>query len=302
MGALKGRDTTLFREALRYAQMGYPVFPLAPRSKIPLKRPQLGLDKGFKDATTNPHKIKRWFRAIPNANLAVALPAGTLVLDIDAPETRTALEQRFPDLARAPLARTGSGGWHLWVRTDVVLSARARALPGYELDLRVGGRSYIIVPPSIHPNGNNYSWVRPLTTPPSRLPLLPPVLASVLQQNAPGHPDYDPTAPPPPPQPPPDDERLARRQRNYALKELESRSNDMRRVSQGARHNELIRHLTALVGWYKSGALSCEEILEAMLDAAGPKGAGLPDWHVRHQVDWMCRNSRVPPKTLPERR
>lgn len=52
-------------------------------------------------------------------------------------------------------AITGSGGYHLWFRTD-------RAMPGfvnaeYGIDLRADGNQ-VVVPPSLHPSGKRYAW------------------------------------------------------------------------------------------------------------------------------------------------
>ena len=58
---------------------GSSVFPLLPMSKEPACR------RGFKDATTNPATIRRWWLAQPDYNIAIAtgLISGVWVLDID---------------------------------------------------------------------------------------------------------------------------------------------------------------------------------------------------------------------------
>ena len=65
-------------EALALAADGIPVFPCVPNGKKPMTR------NGFRDATTDRRKIRRWWSYSPCANLAV--PTGTLswdVLDVD---------------------------------------------------------------------------------------------------------------------------------------------------------------------------------------------------------------------------
>ena len=53
---------SLLEAALRYAELGYPVFPCAPGTKRPLT------ENGFHDAVTDPDQIERWWTERPNAN------------------------------------------------------------------------------------------------------------------------------------------------------------------------------------------------------------------------------------------
>jgi Bifunctional DNA primase/polymerase, N-terminal len=52
--------------ALRYAERGFPVFPLSPRSKLPLVPAERG-GHGLHDATTDPAAILLWWEAHPNS-------------------------------------------------------------------------------------------------------------------------------------------------------------------------------------------------------------------------------------------
>jgi Bifunctional DNA primase/polymerase, N-terminal len=66
------------RQALVFAEHGWPVFPCQPGQKIP------ATTHGFRDATTDPAQIIRWFARHPDRNLAVATGApGPDVLDVD---------------------------------------------------------------------------------------------------------------------------------------------------------------------------------------------------------------------------
>jgi hypothetical protein len=75
--------------ALRYAALGYPVFPCVPSGKAPLT------EHGFHDATTEVEQIERWWGQHPTANVAIAT-AGLLVVDLDPAEVcgRGVREQR----------------------------------------------------------------------------------------------------------------------------------------------------------------------------------------------------------------
>jgi hypothetical protein len=71
--------TTMMAAALDYAARGYAVFPCRPQSKEPATR------RGFKDATTNPATIRRYWLANADYNIGIAtgLASGVWVLDID---------------------------------------------------------------------------------------------------------------------------------------------------------------------------------------------------------------------------
>ena len=68
--------STLLENALRYAELGYAVFPCAPGRKTPLTR------HGFQEATTDANQIERWWQQHPAANIAIATQ-GLVVIDID---------------------------------------------------------------------------------------------------------------------------------------------------------------------------------------------------------------------------
>jgi Bifunctional DNA primase/polymerase, N-terminal len=73
--------------ALRYAAQGVPVFPLAPRSKVPLIS-AANDGHGLHDATTDAARSQAWWMAHPTANIGLRL-VGTGALDHD--ETSAAL-------------------------------------------------------------------------------------------------------------------------------------------------------------------------------------------------------------------
>lgn len=73
-------NESLLITALSYAKAEFPVFPLSPFSKIPLKN-----TSGFKQATTDEEQIFEWFTEIePLANVGIALvDTPYFVIDID---------------------------------------------------------------------------------------------------------------------------------------------------------------------------------------------------------------------------
>jgi hypothetical protein len=76
----------LLDAALWLAAAGWRIFPClpsGPRAKAPYKDPDLGLEHGFLDATSNPDTIKRWWSKWPNALIGAAVPADLVVIDVD---------------------------------------------------------------------------------------------------------------------------------------------------------------------------------------------------------------------------
>jgi hypothetical protein len=134
------------RQALIFAEHGWPVFPCQRGQKIP------ATTHGFRDATTEPEQITHWFARHPDRNLAVATGTpGPDVLDVDqrgqAGNGFAALNQ----LRRAGLlegasayVRTPSGGLHAYFTGT---SQRNGHLAGQHLDFRSAG-GYVLVPPS----------------------------------------------------------------------------------------------------------------------------------------------------------
>ncbi len=118
-------------DALAIASQGWPVFPCVG------KRPRT--PHGFKDATTDPEAIAAWWARYPDATIGVALPAGTMAVDVD---DRAALKRSGLPLPDAPEQTTPGGGFHRFYRTDGVARQTVKAHPG--IDTRVGGKGYVI--------------------------------------------------------------------------------------------------------------------------------------------------------------
>lgn len=155
----------LLADALMYASNDLPVFPChSPKKKglcdcpkgedcdSPGKHPRTLA--GFKDASTEELAVRRWWKMWPRANVAISIPSGYVVLDVDGPEGLEALAAAGYTIPRTPTANTGKG-WHYWFATETDLPPRAHMLE--KVDLR-GPGSYVIAPPSMHISGRQYRW------------------------------------------------------------------------------------------------------------------------------------------------
>jgi hypothetical protein len=143
--------STLLKAALRYAELGYRVFPCVPGGKVPLTL------HGFQEATTDVTQIEAWWTDHPNANIGMAT-AGLLVIDVDGPDNRWPQDaEKALDLAQAATSLTPRGGRHhiFQAPPGKTLSCTAGKIAP-KVDTRANG-GYIVVPPSTV-KGKPYQW------------------------------------------------------------------------------------------------------------------------------------------------
>lgn len=150
--------------ALFYINCGWAVFPLAPKSKTPLKG-----SRGFKDASKEINQIKSWWKETPVANIGIATGkiSGLYVIDLDdgaagiASWAELCRQQAQPEIETLT-ASTVSGGRHLFFQYpsgDISLGCTAKVFP--HIDTR-GNGGYIVAPPSyaITPTHSGlYTWL-----------------------------------------------------------------------------------------------------------------------------------------------
>jgi predicted P-loop ATPase len=194
MSASPAQDAPFLMWAQWYAAHGWPVFPCQG------KRPRT--THGLHDATTDPAIIQAWWTRWPKANIGTVLGDGVWALDIDARHegltSLQTLEQTYGTLPRTVTSLTGSGGGsqhQLWRGPSV-----NKAPLGDGLDVQ-GPGSYIILPPSIHPETHRaYCWEADFG--PDDLDIQPPpawLEALVTQEGhvaSPAEPDGDTTGTP----------------------------------------------------------------------------------------------------------
>jgi Bifunctional DNA primase/polymerase, N-terminal len=168
----------MIKAALQYAALGLPVFPLAPRTNVPMKG-----SHGYKDATTDPARIREAWRAAPMANVAVATGAGRLVVDTDprngGDDSLDELVEQHGELPETWQAQTPRRGSHRWFGYPSDLQVRTTEIaPGVDVKAEGG---HVAVPPSRRRDGG-YIWLAGQE--PSDLPMAPAPawLLSALEQ------------------------------------------------------------------------------------------------------------------------
>lgn len=142
--------------ALAYAEIGWAVLPVDPKTKQPLTI------RGATDATTDPDRVKKLWSRHPEAAIGInAGRSGLVVIDVDPRNeglrTLEQIERVNGPLwdTSALLARSGGGGFHYVYRASPELHVPAKLGPGIDV---IAGNRYFIAPPSRHPSGNRYQW------------------------------------------------------------------------------------------------------------------------------------------------
>lgn len=141
--------------AVRYAERGWPVFPL--RGKRP--HPMLGPSGGFHHATTDVAAVAQWWDRDGTANIGLACGVAFDVLDIDHVDYVEGVAD-LPDAMTdgGPVAVTGRGRWHLYF-LPTGLGRRIRFARHCDW---LGSGGYTVAPPSVHPDtGQAYRWFAP---------------------------------------------------------------------------------------------------------------------------------------------
>mgnify|MGYP001609523469 CR=1 FL=1 len=143
-----------------YAAQDWPVFPC--RGKNPWIAKAAG-GNGHLDATTDPFQIAIWWRQWPTANIGCPSGPHWWGMDVDGhhggDNTLFALERRHGSLPHTLMSHTGSGtsSHYFWSRPPDAIQNKTDLGDG--IDVQAEGKSYLILPPSIHPDtGKPYLW------------------------------------------------------------------------------------------------------------------------------------------------
>jgi hypothetical protein len=166
--------STLLGAALAYWKQGFSVIPIAARDKKPLTTWEV-----YQTRTPTEEEIKASWSKWPDGNIGIVTGSISrlVVIDLDTVDAKDKLKKLLAgyDLQRVPRSRTGKGFQLFFKHPGVTIPNRAGIIPG--LDVR-GDGGYVVVPPSVHPNGKQYHWEVPLN---SKLPELPDVLLRLIQ-------------------------------------------------------------------------------------------------------------------------
>jgi hypothetical protein len=107
---------------------------------------------GSVDASSDPERVSRWFRAYPESNIGLVLGDELVALDEDQPGAILAAGLELPN---CPASRTARGH-HYVFRANGHALPNGPFAPGLECK---SGNGYVVAPPSRHISGHVYAWV-----------------------------------------------------------------------------------------------------------------------------------------------
>lgn len=155
--------------ARAYAGKGWQTFPCLEKDKKPMV-------KWADMATTEDNMLTGWWETTPNANIGIACGkrSGIVVVDVDKDhdgyDSLTDLILKYGPLPETPVSKTGSGGEHIFFKHPGFEIRNSAGKLGKGIDIR-GDGGYVVAPPSLHPNGQQYQWVvKPSQTPLADMP------------------------------------------------------------------------------------------------------------------------------------
>ena len=262
----------MLNHALKYASYGWHVFPCK-LDKSPLTK------TGFKEATTDPEQIKKWWTENHNASIGCACgPDSKIwVVDIDLPEGPDNWQKLIDEYGQIETMEqiTGSGGRQLFFSYNGTTIRNSASKIAKDIDSRgVGG--YCILPPSPHPSGGVYKWqnkIKPAKAPDWLLGLLKtsdaiPIITATDKTDL------------------------------YAQKALANEIVAVSMAGNGARNDTLNKAAFSLGQLIAGGCLNEGHAMAGLLGAA--TAAGLPAKEARATISSGFRSGASNPRTAPE--
>ncbi len=166
-------DIKRFREcAEAYLSLGWQIIPLCYPDqgqctcgrgcKKPGKAPHYRLcPQGSHQGTADMAEVSRWFDSGERFNLGIVTgqASGIVVVDVDTEKDGHEAWGKLTGGRRQETAtvQTGSGGGHFYYRCPAYPVRNSSGRLGKGIDVR-GEGGYVVAPPSIHANGNEYRW------------------------------------------------------------------------------------------------------------------------------------------------
>jgi Bifunctional DNA primase/polymerase, N-terminal/IclR helix-turn-helix domain len=152
-------NVNMLAAALRYAGAGIRVFPT--NGKAPLT------EHGFHDASSERERVEAWWSRYPEAGIGTA-DFDAVDVDLYKPQCAETWERIRPLIPEGtPQNKTGGGGLQFLFEAGTLKDGKI----GPGVDSRYADRNYVVLPPSLHPDGKRYEVVvdvlmhRPKPTP-----------------------------------------------------------------------------------------------------------------------------------------
>ena len=283
-------EAPMLKAALRYAAMGWLVFPCK-ADKTPRTR------HGVKDATIDNAQIRQWWTLWPDANIAVATgsKSGIVAIDIDIDKgsgdtigentlfNLEAAHGRFPTSIEA---ETPSGGRHYLFRHPGGTFPNTVQKLGPGIDTR-GDGGYVLVEPSKNRNGA-YSWEQGRGPGEIEPAPLPDWLADMLAPE-------DVAGPMPVLSLPPEENTV---RSAYAQKAFNDELVQLQKAAPGSRNDSLNRAAFSLGQLVGGGHLDRHDVT-GQLFAIAVNLLGLPDKEAGRTIKSGLESGLKKPRVLP---
>jgi biotin operon repressor len=148
---------TIDELAGEYVDSGWSVLPVRPEEKRPFMTNWLQYTK----TRATREMVSNWLNSLTGAGVGAVTGkiSNMIVLDVEnsCPYRIEDLLKKYPTQM---VARSGSGGYHLFYQYPTSVSKVSNRVRIFEgADLRADG-GFIVLPPTRHPNGNKYEWVK----------------------------------------------------------------------------------------------------------------------------------------------
>lgn len=147
---------TLTDEVLGYVDNGWSILPVKPEEKRPFMTNWLQYTK----TRATKAMVTSWFTNLSGAGVGAVTGriSNIVVLDVES-YCPTPIEEILKQYPTHLVSRTGSGGYHLFYSYPTSVPKVANRVKIFEgADLRADG-GFIVLPPTVHPNGNKYEWI-----------------------------------------------------------------------------------------------------------------------------------------------
>ena len=140
-----------------YVNSGWSVLPVKPEEKRPYMSNWLQYTKNRAYLQT----VENWFTHLSGAGVGAVTGkiSNMVVLDVES-WCKIPIEELLKKYPTQMVARSGSGGYHLYYQYPVGVPRVSNRVGIFEgADLRADG-GFIVLPPTVHPNGNRYEWIK----------------------------------------------------------------------------------------------------------------------------------------------
>lgn len=143
--------------AIEYLNSGWSILPVKPEEKRPYMMNWLQ----YTHSRATRDMVENWFKNLSGAGIGVVTGkiSNMVVLDVES-YCKTPIEELLKMYPTQMYSRTGSGGYHLFYQYPTGVSKVSNRVGIFEgADLRADG-GFIVLPPTIHPSGGRYEWIK----------------------------------------------------------------------------------------------------------------------------------------------